>query len=505
MPKSHKKSNKQNKELTSQNELDLLLRLIPERIKIEINKHNPLDLIEIVMDLGRRPELRFRDLPPLKLNIAVTQSEIDFITNNLAGFTSENRAGIEETLHRISAIRNQKGKIIGLTCRVGRTLQGTIQLEKEFLNTYQSVLLLGPPGSGKTSKLREIAHLYAEEYEKRVIIVDTSMEIAGAGDIPHPSIGRARRMPVIDPSRQHEVMIEAVENHMPEIIIIDEIGTEEEAKAAQTIAERGVILIATAHGRDLESVVKNPSLNRLVGEPETVTLSDEEAKKRRTQKNILERKHSAYFQSVVEIISFNSILVHTHVDSSVDKILKNEQCNAEFRQKKLSQEQLNNSIELKIYPYAISHTLVEDVIKEHNFNARVVLEIEESNLIVCLDDYGDDTSNVFKLARDNNILLKTISDNKDDILHYALESAQIILNRRHNRDNQEYLDEIEMTIALEEVEKAIRIYKTKKQEIALTARTKSIRVLQFDLLQKHDIQFEVRTNDDFQKEIILLG
>lgn len=500
-----KSSKNKGQELTSKNELDLLLRLIPERIKQEINKHNPLDLIEIVMDLGRRPELRFRGLPALKLDIAVTQSEIDFITNNLDGFTSENRAGIEETLHRISAIRNQKGKIIGLTCRVGRTLEGTIQLEKEFLNTYQSVLLLGPPGSGKTSKLREIAHLYAEEFEKRVIIVDTSMEIAGAGDIPHPSIGRARRMPVIDPSKQHEVMIEAVENHMPEIIIIDEIGTEEEAKAAQTIAERGVVLIATAHGRDLQSVVKNPSLSRLIGEPETVTLSDEEAKKRRTQKNILERKHSAYFQTVVEIISFNSILVHTHVDNSVDKILRNEQCQAEFRQKKLSQEQLNNSIKLKVYPYAISHTLVEEVIKQHNFNAEIVLEIEQANLIICLEDYGNDDSNVFKLAKDNNILLKTISDNKEDILNYAMESAQIILNQRSNSDNKEYLDEIEMTIALEEVEKAIKKYKIRKQEIRLTARTKAIRVLQFDLLQKHDIPFEVRQNEEFQKEIVLLG
>jgi len=153
---------------------------------------------------------------------------------------------------------------------------------------------MGKPGVGKTTLLREVARLLSVDYQKRVIVVDTSNEIAGDGDVPHPAIGLARRMQVPVPEQQHDVMIEAVENHMPEVIIVDEIGRKEEVDAARTIAERGVQLIATAHGNTLENILVNPTLSDLVGGVQVVTLSDEEAHRRGTQKTILERKNQSH-------------------------------------------------------------------------------------------------------------------------------------------------------------------------------------------------------------------
>ncbi|MFO7171168.1 MAG: AAA family ATPase, partial [Chloroflexota bacterium] len=285
------------------NEALLLLEALPPDLQQAVPvEGNRLDsLLELVLDLGRQPEARYRDSVEYLSEREVTREDLDFVTNRVGMFGEDNRAGIPRTLHRISAIRNRSGTIIGLTCRVGRAVFGTITILRDLIESGKSVLLLGRPGVGKTTMLRETARVLAEDLRKRVVIVDTSNEIAGDGDIPHPGIGRARRMQVPRPSEQHAVMIEAVENHMPEVIVIDEIGTELEALAARTIAERGVQLIGTAHGQTLENLLSNPTLSDLIGGIQAVTLGDEEARRRGTQKTVLERKAPPTFDILVEI------------------------------------------------------------------------------------------------------------------------------------------------------------------------------------------------------------
>src|SRR5436190_18578782 len=190
---------------------------------------------------------------------------------------------------------------------------------------------MGRPGIGKTTMLREAARVLADDLDKRVVVVDTSNEIAGDGDIPHPAIGKARRMQVRTPSLQHEVMIEAVENHMPQVIVIDEIGTELEAQAARTIAERGVQLIGTAHGNTLDNLMLNPTLSDLIGGIQSVTLGDEEARRRRTQKSVLERKAPPTFDVVIEIQDREKVLVHGDVAETVDSILRGDVQSPELR------------------------------------------------------------------------------------------------------------------------------------------------------------------------------
>ncbi|MBI4200556.1 MAG: AAA family ATPase [Chloroflexi bacterium] len=304
-------------------DLEALLNTLPPYIQEPLREREELsNLLEVVLDLGRPPEARF---PPEDVHLDsrnVTEEDLQYVMQRIGAFGGDNRAGIERTLHRFSAIRNRNGKVVGITCRVGRAVFGTIQPIEDLISMGKNVLLLGRPGVGKTTMLREVARVLADDARKRVITVDTSNEIAGDGDVPHPGIGRARRMQVPTPSLQHSVMIEAVENHMPEVIIVDEMGTELEAAAARTIAERGVQLIATAHGNTLENLVLNPTLSDLVGGVQTVILGDEEARRRRTQKTVLERKQPPTFDIVVEIQDWERMAVHTDVAQVVDAMLR---------------------------------------------------------------------------------------------------------------------------------------------------------------------------------------
>jgi len=311
-------------------DLDVLLNVLPPDIQAALHQANRADqLLEVVMDLGRAPEARFTDSETILREREIDQDDLDQVVGRIGVFTSDNRAGIERTLHRISCIRNRQGRIVGLTMRVGRAVYGVIDILQDIIESGQSILLLGQPGVGKTTLLREAARVLGSQ--KRVIIVDTSNEIGGDGDIPHPAIGRARRMQVAQPALQHEVMIEAVENHMPQIIIIDEIGRELEAAAARTIAERGVQLIGTAHGNSLENLLLNPTLSDLVGGIESVTLSDEEARRRGTQKSVLERKAPPTFDVLVEIQDRQRVAVHHDVGKAVDNFLRGRELRAEIR------------------------------------------------------------------------------------------------------------------------------------------------------------------------------
>ena len=341
---------KREREQREQLELDLVLNVLPPDVAGVLRDRDDLDqLLEVVLDLGRLPEARFVSGDAELNDEPVTTADLENVIERIGDFGDDNRAGIERTLHRISAIRNRRGQVIGITCRVGRAVFGTIKIIEDLAFSGKNILLLGRPGVGKTTMLREMARVLSQEAKKRVIIVDTSNEIAGDGDVPHPAIGRSRRMQVPTPSQQHGVMIEAVENHMPETIIIDEMGTEQEAAAARTIAERGVQLIATAHGNTLDNLIMNPTLSDLVGGIQTVTLGDQEARYRGTQKSVLERKAPPTFDVVVEIQGWAKLAVHDNVSQVVDQWLRGFPISPEVRtmgddgEVKRSQEQFRVS------------------------------------------------------------------------------------------------------------------------------------------------------------------
>ena len=346
-------------------DLNQLLDVLPTFISDPLKKHSSQDhLVEIVLDIGRRPEARFANGTDYLSYRTVVWQDLDYILKRLGKFSGDNRAGIEKTLHRISSIRNRKGNVIGLTCRVGRAIFGTVSVVRDLLEEKKSILLLGRPGVGKTTAIREIARVLSDGMKKRVIIIDTSNEIAGDGDLPHPSIGKARRMQVSNHQNQHEVMIEAVENHMPEIIIIDEIGTELEATAARTIAERGVQLVGTAHGNALENLIKNPTITDLIGGIQYVTLGDEEAKRRGSSKSILERKAPPTFDVAIEIHDPKTWIIHENIQQSVDLLLQGQRLPT---QKRVLLETSNSFIDCKIvYTQTESETTQDSYTRRPN-------------------------------------------------------------------------------------------------------------------------------------------
>ncbi len=436
------------------NDLEKLIENLPFFLQEHLNQHAYKDqLIEIVLDLGRRPEARFVSGPEYLSQKIVSWQDIDYVTKRISKFSNENRAGIERTLHRISCIRNRQFLINGLTCRVGRAVFGTISVVRDLLESEKSILILGKPGVGKTTIIREIARVLADEMEKRVIIIDTSNEIAGDSDIPHSGIGRARRMQVAKTELQHQVMIEAVENHMPQVVIIDEIGTELEVLAARTIAEKGVQLVGTTHGNCLENLIKNPPLADLIGGIQYVTLSDDEAKRRGTQKSILERKAYPAFEIIIEINHQNSWTIHEDVKNSVDLFLRGNFTIGQVRQFSLvektkikcqkfhhngnsllrNQNDINNSInivnknwilvnqskndksmklklkKLVIYSYSLSNNLLKEVLLRMGFKFILTNEINKASLIIGLKKHLKQNFKLKNLAKQRNIPIYTLN------------------------------------------------------------------------------------------------
>ncbi len=386
-------------------DLDALLEILPPHIRQPLRQQADLsELVEVILDLGRPSEARFFQREMVLSSEEVNEEDIDYVVSRVGSFGEDNRAGIERTLHRISAIRNRKKRIIGLTCRVGRAVFGTIKMIQDLVESGRSVMLLGRPGVGKTTMLREVARVLADDLEKRVIIVDTSNEIAGDGDIPHPAIGHARRMQVTTPNLQHAVMIEAVENHMPEVIVIDEIGTELEARAARTIAERGVQLVGTAHGNTLENLMMNPTLADLIGGIQSVTLGDEEAKRRRTQKSILERMAPPTFDIVVEIQERDRVAIHPDVSQAVDSLLRGVLATTETRwlsgegevktEKPVAEKQPQappqvpvESDRQRLHIFGVNRVRLEQAAKEMNLKLEIVNDLQDADLFVTSKNY----------------------------------------------------------------------------------------------------------------------
>lgn len=508
-------------------DLDRLIEILPEKVKKHITYENMDDVIEIVLDIGRMPEIRHAGGKIDSFGVEpITDEDLLYITQKVQDFTSDNRSGIPGTLHRISAIRNRQGKIIGLTCRIGRVVTGTIACIKDFVTQGKSILFLGRPGVGKTTKLREISRLMADEIGKRVIVVDTSNEIAGDGDYPHSAIGKARRMQVRQPEYQKDIMIEAVENHTPEVIVVDEIGTEAEAQAARTIAERGVMLIATCHGNTLENLIKNPTLSDLVGSIQSVTLGDDEAKRRGSQKTVLEREKQPTFDIVIEIIDRNTLAIYKDTAEAVDYILRGWPIRPEIRKVdqtynlKKSEGQAETIAETvaakitsieqktsqtpsdslkfsfsrqdyvkeakkfkKIYIYAVSRSIVDKVIERLDLNAEITRNVEDADVVIAHKNFAKGGAKILSTANDYRIRVFYVKTNSMAQIQKVMKEALGL--QEASETLQGYYDDAER--ALDEAKAAIAKILEGEEHIELTPQNQKIRKLQHELIEQHNL------------------
>ena len=489
-------------------ELEALLRGLPHDIAQRVRALDGLDgLLEIVLDLGRVPEARFTGREEILADREVTAEDLASVISRIGQFGGDNRAGIERTLHRISALRNRAGKVVGLTLRVGRAIYGTMEIIRDVVEAGRSILLLGRPGVGKTTLLREVARVLAE-LGKRVVIVDTS----GDGDIPHPGIGRARRMQVATPSLQHAVMIEAVENHMPEVVVIDEIGTEQEAAAARTIAERGVQLIATAHGNTLENLMLNPTLSDLVGGIQTVTLSDEEARRRGTQKSVLERKAPPTFQVLVEIQAYQRVALYHDVAQTVDAILLGMPVAPEIRERggageiavltsapsRAASEAVdrrstpriagNGGREMmKVYPFGLSWSRIEEAARGLGLPVAIVREPEEADVVITLKNYYRRKTPRLRDAESQGVPIYIARSNSATQIASAL--ASVLELRRGPEDK-----------ALEEARDAIeQVVGGQSDEIELSPQNAYVRKLQHELIERANLSSRSTGHEPYRR------
>ena len=482
-------------------EIELLAQALPPHLYHAVHERtDPAQLLEIVLDLGREPEARVPGREALLSTQAVTETDLEYVASRVGQFGDDNRAGIERTLHRVSAIRNRQGRIVGLTCRVGRAVTGTAEIFRDIVESGQSLLLLGRPGIGKTTMLRESARLLADEQRKRVVIVDTSNEIGGDGDIPHPGIGHARRMQVRTPLLQHAVMIEAVENHMPEVIVIDEIGTELEAAAARTIAERGVQLIATAHGQTLENLLVNPTLNDLLGGIQSVTLSDEEARRRGTQKTVLERKSPPTFDVLIEIQDRERVAIHQPLADVVDAALRGPLPTPRVRMRTREGRIISNVEHATaangspgdngvgrvspiparkprtVFPYGVSRTYLEQSIRELDLPVRVLGNLDGADLVLTLKNYYRRRPDILRQAESGGVPVHILKSNSVAQVKEAL--GRLYLDER---------TEPALQRALDEALNAINKVKTTLQPQEITPQNAYVRRLQHQLVSEHEL------------------
>ena len=501
-------------------DLPALFLALPPLIQRQIETANDREgLLEIVLDLGRLPSARYPGREVVLSEQEVTELDLDYVVSRIGEFGDDNRAGIERTLHRISAIRNRKGRVVGLTCRIGRAVYGTIGIIRDIVESGQSLLLLGRPGVGKTTMLREVARVLADDFQKRVVVVDTSNEIAGDGDIPHPGIGRARRMQVPTPSQQHAVMIEAVENHMPEVIVIDEIGTELEALAARTIAERGVQLVGTAHGNTLENLMLNPTLSDLIGGIQSVTLGDEEARRRGTQKSSLERKAPPTFDVVVEIQSWDRVAVHSNVAATIDGILRGQSRPAQLRSVTGSGEVKTEEFairpqptmrergglraippveiaevrgnsqrmearsttgtaqrSIRVYPYGVSQNRLEQAIREMQLPVEVTKDAQHADVVMTLKNYYRKKPPAIRDAEASGVPV------------YVLKSNTVLQMEQSLASMYDMDVEVDpMTAAMQEAQDAISQVLESAEPVELTPQNAYIRRLQHQLAERYNL------------------
>ena len=489
-------------------DLDLLLAVLPAPLRQAAASLERDGLLEIIMDLGRRPQARYAKRAVDLSEAPVSADDIATVVNAVGEFSADNRAGIEGTLHRISAIHNRRGHIIGLTLRVGRAVYGTIDPILDQIEAGKSLLLLGPPGVGKTTRLREAARVLADSFGKRVVVIDTSNEIGGDGDVPHPAIGSARRMQVAHPSQQHAVMIEAVENHMPEVIVVDEIGTAQEALAARTIAERGVQLIATAHGTTLENLIQNPTLSDLVGGVQTVTLTDEEARLRGTQKTVNERKQPPTFDVVVEILDRDELVVHPDAANAVDNLLRGRPSGGILRRSGGEEEVLSgepappptpwamptprNGRQTAIFVYGLARDSVERAIRDLRLNARTVASPDRADMVLAQRARAADPR-LQRLLMYRQIPLHTVRKNTTSQIRRVLQD---VFNRLPG------LDEAAVDAAIREAEDAALRVREQGVPLALAPQPPALRKLQHKVIVRHQLSAHSQGSEPERRLVI---